>query len=221
MLYSYPNQNLFTHTRKDKEMDEKTNTPDCLMLTEDKVRDYARAYVPMVEKRKFVDDVCAYCFDKLNVSAGDGDDGIMPPLYKENLGRKQKYLAAALVKLYMGENFAPASEDDEWSISDETYDYICSGRPLSQIERIRRNTKDKELQAKCYDLVQDFKDLRDMLNSECHGLLHAMNDTLTRFKMLMEAQTTPEYFQQLTKGLEDAQAELVAYAEQRKKGLPE
>ena len=192
-----------------------SETNDCLVLTEEKVRDYARAYVPIAEKRKFVDEVAFYCFDRLNVSADN--DSAIPPLYKDNHGRKMKYLAAALAKLYLGETFTAENESDPWMISDEVYDYICSGRPLSQLERIRRNTKDKELQAKCYDLVQDYKDLRDMLNSDCHGLLHAMNDTLTRFQMLMDAQTTPEYVSQLLSGLTDAQTELREYTATRGK----
>ena len=192
-------------------MEEKNNNmnEETFVLTEDKIREYARAYVPIAEKRKFVDDVSIYCFDILNVSAGEGE--ALPPLYKENQARKVKYMTAALVKLYLGETFTPEGESDPWMMSDEVYDYISSGRPLSQLERVRRSTKDKELQAKCFDLVQDFKDLRDMLNSECHGLLHAMNDALTRFRQMLDAETTPEYVASVVQSLGDVQNELTEY----------
>lgn len=184
------------------------------VVTEEQLRDRARSYVPVKEKLQFIDDVCTRCFDTMNIGGATGED--VPPVYKENLYNKNKYLAAAVAKLYLGENFTPEDEDDPWKMSDEVYDYFSAVKPLTQIERIRRTSKDRELQDKCFDLVQDYKDLREMLNSEIHGLMRAMNDTLTRFQMLITQQTTPEYMKGLVSGLNEAQAELNAYVEERK-----
>ena len=126
-----------------------------------------------------------------------------------------RYLAGGLAKLYLGEGFPTENDDDPWMMTDEAYDYFWGGRPISQIERLRRFSKNKALQDQCYDLMQDYKELTNMLNSEIHGLMRAMNDTLSRFQMLMEAQTTPEYFQSLTKNLEEVQQELAEYAANR------
>ena len=186
-------------------------------VTEAQIRDNARAYVPITEKCNFVDAVSTRCFDVLNISATTGDTAT-PPLYKENPVRKQKYLAAAVAKLYLGEGFSAAAEDDPWMMTDEDFDYFTAVRPLNQIERIRRTSKDRELQDKCYDLVQDYKDLREMLNSEIHGLIRAMNDTLARFQRLQAAQATPEYLAEKKEEIERLKGEIESYMSDLEKG---
>ena len=192
-------------------MEESKNS--VFVITEELLKEKARTYVPIAEKQSFVDEVVVRCFDPISISGSDDVD--IPPVYKENIGRKMRYLAGGLAKLYLGEGFSTVSDDDEWMMTDEAYDYFWGGRPISQIERVRRFSKDKALQDQCYDLMQDYKELQNMLNSEIHGLMRAMNDTLSRFQMLMAAQTTPEYFQSLTKNLEEVQQELADYAANR------
>ena len=187
------------------------------IVTEDQIRDKARSYVPIKEKQGFINDVAGLCFDVLNISATTGDTAT-PPLYKENPAKKQKYLAAAIAKLYLGEGFTKEDEDDPWMMTDVDYDFFSAVRPLSQIERIRRGTKDRELQDKCFDLMQDFKDLREMLNSEIHGLMRAMNDVLARFQLLQAMQATPEYLQGQAKELDKLKGEIAEYIEKFKGG---
>lgn len=186
------------------------------IITEELLRDKARSYVPVKEKLDFINTVSGECFDTLNISATTGDSAT-PPLYKENPVKKQKYLSAAIAKLYLGEGFTQASEDDPWMMTDEDYDFFNTVRPLSQIERIRRGTKDREIQDKCFDLMQDYKDLREMLNSEIHGLMRAMNDTLARFQMLQAIQVTPEYLEEQKEALDKLKNEITEYASQIKK----
>lgn len=187
------------------------------IITEELIRDKARSYVPVKEKQDFVNAVSGLCFDTLNISATTGDSAT-PPLYKENPVKKQKYLSAAIAKLYLGEGFTQASEDDPWTMTDEDYDFFSAVRPLSQIERIRRGTKDREIQDKCFDLMQDFKDLREMLNSEIHGLMRAMNDTLARFQMLQAVQATPEYLAEKKEEIERLKGEIESYMSDLEKG---
>lgn len=182
------------------------------IVTEEAIRDRAIAYVPIAEKQSWVGDVVVRCFDPINIAAVSGVDE-MPPMYKENTFQRVKYLAGALLKLYLCEDFAPVSEDDPWMMPDDTYDFFCADKPLAQIERIRRMSKDNAVKDKCFNLIQDYKDLREMLNNEIHGLMRAMNDTLSRFQMLMEAQTTPEYVEKLTQEINAVQNELAEYAD--------
>ena len=188
-----------------------------LIITEESFLEKARIYVPLDEKKQFVDEVVVRCFDPISISGVTGVEE-MPPMYKENLYSKNKYLAGAMAKLYLGENFSPADDSDPWMMTDEDYDYIWGGRPLSQLERLRRYSKNKVLQDNCYDLVQDYKELREMLNNEIHGFMRAMNDTLSRFQMLMAAQTTPEYMQSLANNLSEVQKELEEYTHAKQEG---
>lgn len=194
-------------------MEENKTESKVFTVTEGLIREKARIYVPIAEKMQFVDDVVVRCFDPISISGAD--DEAMPPMYKENAGRKMRYLAGGLAKLYLGEGFSSDDDDDPWMMTDEAYDYFWGGRPISQIERVRRFSKDKALQDQCYDLIQDYKELTNLLNSEIHGLMRAMNDPVSRLQMLIMAQTTPEYVQKLTKNLEDAQRELAEYSSER------
>ena len=80
-----------------------------------------------------------------------------------------------------------------------------------RLERIKKRTADKELQEKIYDLLADYKLLEKLLNAECYGMLPAMNDTVSRFQMMMSAQTTPEAMEALLKATEEAKQELAEY----------
>ena len=183
-------------------------------ITEASLLDKARIYIPFAEKKSWVDDVVVRCFDPIEVS-GVGDGSAMPSMYKENQGRKLKYLAGALAKLYLGESFSPENAEDQWMMTNEDFDFFWGSHPIGQIERVRRYSKNKELQDNCYDMIQDYKELREMLNSEIHGYLRTMNDVLYRFQMLMAAQITPEYMQTLVNSMNEAKTELEEYTAHR------
>lgn len=170
----------------------RSEEPDYFVVTEQLIRDKARPYVPIGEKQKFIQLVGSVCYEQMNVGCLTKDTAT-PPLYKEHPILKQKYLAAALLKLYLRVDFTPANAVDPWMMTDEAFDYFCGLRLLSQIERIQLWTGDVSLRNKCYDLIHDFMDLREMLNSEIHGLIRAMNDTLARFQMLQAVHAAPEY----------------------------
>ena len=180
-----------------------------LTLTEEWLRDKARSYVPLKEKREFVELCAMKCFDRMEIGTEDGQP--LPPFYKENAVSKQKYMTGALLRLYLGVVGDFGGEDDPYRMTDEAFDEWARCFPVSQIERMKRTTKDKELQDKIYDLLADYKSLEKLLNAECYGLLPAMNDTLSRFQMMMSAQTTPEVMAELQKTVEQTQRELEAF----------
>lgn len=189
---------------------------ESISITEEMIAN-ARSYVPLSEKEAFVSVNAMKCFDKLSIGTGNNEkDGAMPPYYKENSGLKARYMMSALAELYFGAKFIPASESDEWRMMEEQYEAWASANPFNQLERIKRTTRNAEIRDKCFDIVSDFKVLEKMLNSECYGLLKAMNDPVTRFSMLMDAQTTPEYVQSLMNSVSEAQEELESFRENSK-----
>ena len=178
-----------------------------LVLTEEIIRDKARTYVPFAEKEDFVRSVSDNCFDRIAIGGKNGED--VPPMWKENGFIKQKYLAGALVKLYLGMEFDTES-GDKWLPTTEEYDRIMGGCPINQIERIRKNAKDKDVRDRCYDLLYDFKTLERLLSGEIAGMRPAANDVLSRFNRLMEAQTSPEAFEKLAMSAEELKKEMDA-----------
>lgn len=137
----------------------------------------ARDYVPLAEKQQFVDHCADRCFDTLNIHAGDaGAEEVLPPMYKENAGRRSRYMMAALVKLYLGIE-AETEPDDPWMVTEAEYDRLAASHIQNQLERAKR---DLSLRGKAFDLLGDYKDLERRLNAELHALALVMNDPASR-----------------------------------------
>lgn len=184
-----------------------------IVLTEEYLRTEAVSYIPMRDKEEFIKDVSPGCFDKMEIGTENGDP--LPPFYKESAVRKHRYMTAALMKLYLRVEYDTEADGDPWSITDESYETASRSFLLSQLERIKKRTSDKELQDKIYDLLADYKLLEKLLNAECYGMLPAMNDTVSRFQMMMSAQTTPEAMEALLKATEETKRELDEYRASR------
>ena len=178
-------------------------------LTEEHLRDVAVSYVSMRDKEEFIRDASTGCFDKMEIGTENGDP--LPPFYKESALRKHRYMTAALMKLYLRIECDTEAGGDPWSITDESYETAARSFLISQLERIKKRTADKELQDKIYDLLADYRLLEKLLNAECYGMLPAMNDTVSRFQMMMSAQATPEAMEALLKATEEARKELDEY----------
>mgnify|MGYP003291780214 CR=1 FL=1 len=178
-----------------------------LTLTENWLREHAVSYASMETKERFVGDCAMRCFDKMEIGTENGEP--MPPYYKENAVLKSKYMLGALLIIYLDiKDVELAGEDDPWMPSAEACDAYFASFPMSQLERIKKTTQDKELRDKIYDMLSDYRALEKLLNAECYGLLPAMNDTLSRFQMMMSAQTTPEAMEALMTATEDMKREL-------------
>lgn len=177
-----------------------------LTLTEAGLRERAKSYVSLETKKRFLADCAMRCFDKMEIGTETGET--LPPFYKENGVSKAKYMMSALVSMYLGEREADISGDNPWELTDEEYDSYAESFPLSQLERIKKTTQDKDLRDKIYDLLVDYRLLEKLLNAECYGLLPAMNDTLSRFQMMMTMQSTPEAMDAVLASLDEVRKEV-------------
>lgn len=159
-------------------------------ITENDLRN-ANTYVPLMKKVEFVDQCATACFDRLTITPDGSMGAALPYMYKENSQIKSRFLMGALVKLYLSKDFVPA-EGTEFLMSADDYDRYAGAHIFNQIERMKG--KGVELRDIAFDLLHDFKDLEKRLNSEIYGLLQAQNDVVSRFQLLMTAQTSPEAF---------------------------
>lgn len=177
-----------------------------LILTEAWLREHAVSYASTEIKGRFVGDCAMRCFDRMEIGTEAGD--ALPPYYKENAVTKAKYMLSALLTVYLGVKDIKMEDGDPWMPGDDECDAYFASFPLSQLERIKKTTQDKELRDKIYDLLSDYRALEKLLNAECYGMLPAMNDTLSRFQMMMSAQTTPEAMESLMQSVQEAKREL-------------
>lgn len=171
----------------------------------------AVTYVPIMDKDAFVQHAAGGCIDRVEITV-DGDTestSQMPPFYKDSLERKNRYMMGALVKFYLKKDYEPVGEDP-WLMAADDYDRWAGGHVLNQIERMKSVPA---LRNAAFDLLQDYKMLEKMLNTEVYNMLQVMNDPVTRFSNAMQAQTSPEAMQKSLDelgSLKDRLAELSA-----------
>lgn len=175
----------------------------------EKIMQNAESYVPIRKKAEFVKYCAERCFDKLNITATSGNDTLsaMPPMWKENSALKARYMMGGLLKLYLKQE-AQTDENDEWLLTEQEYDRWAAAHILNQIERMKSNAS---LRDKCFDLLQDYKTLEKMLNTEVYGLIRAMNDSVSRIIAQIQASTTPESMKNAMAQLEQSKKDYEKY----------
>lgn len=179
-----------------------------ITITEDVIK-AARDYVPMAEKKAFVDEVVAQCISVVSVTATIGDeDNTLPPMFKEDSFTKARYMMGAFVKMYLGVEFEPV-EDTVYLMAQDDYDRWAGGHVFNQIERLKRT--DPETKAKCFDLMQDFKALEKLLNAEIYAFLNIQNDFLVRLLAHIQSTTSPDGLSETLASLNDLQKQIDDY----------
>lgn len=175
----------------------------------EKIMQEAETYVPISKKAEFVNYCAERCFDKLDITATSGNDTLsaMPPMWKENSELKARYMMGGLLKLYLKQE-AQTDENDEWLLTEQEYDRWAAAHILNQIERMKSNAS---LRDKCFDLLQDYKTLEKMLNTEVYGLIRAMNDSVSRIIAQIQASTTPESMKNAMTQLEQSKRDYEKY----------
>lgn len=175
-------------------------TKESYIVTKEQMES-VNTYVPVRIKSNWVSLVSERCIDQVNINAPiNGEMRDMPPMYKENSELKSRYLMGAFVKFYLRGTFEPCKDNDDALMSDTEYDKWAGGHIFAQIERFK---SDKDLRDTCFNMLNDFKDLERRLNVECHALLNAMNDSVSRELIVTQASVTPDAFQELMDSVEN------------------
>ena len=155
------------------------------------IMEQARDYIPLDEKEAWVAENALKCFDKLAITA---DKEQMPPMYKINTGLKSRYMMAALVSLYFGQEYE-ADPADEFLMSFKDYDKWAGSHVMNQLERWKH---DNALKFKAYDLMADYKDLEKRFSTQLTALMLVQNDTVIR-----QSELTANQIKQLPMLLEE------------------
>ena len=166
----------------------------------------ARDYLPNAVKESWVADNAPKCFDKLSITAADGEPA--PPMYMLNTGLKARYLMGAFIGLYLSIDYEAESEENGALMTEADYDKWAGSHVLNQVERWKREAS---LRDKCYDMLADFKDLEKRMSTQINSLLNVMNDTVMRQNDYMSAQLKelPQLLEQL-QDLQDRKGEASA-----------
>lgn len=163
----------------------------------------AKDYIPLSEKEAWVSATATKCFDRLAITA-NGDS--LPPMYMLNTGLESRYLMTALASKYFGIEVKTEEEDPDCLMTVEAYDEWASSHVICQIDRWKH---DKEVRDKCFEILEDYYDLRWRLTNQINGLLAAQNDGVMRQGLYMTEQMRelPQVIEQLKELQEKKDAE--------------
>ena len=168
----------------------------------------AKDYAPLSVKEKIVNDCALLCYNvvNINVSEDNSAEGALPPMYAENSSLKARFLMGAFVKEYLGIDFEPC-EGTEYLLAQDEYDRYAGGHIFNQIERLK-TAENGKYRDKCFDILQDYKDLEKKFNTEVYNLTKIRNDICARLKMILDASASPERMQDALKELETLKDEI-------------
>lgn len=168
-------------------------------------------YLPIMAKREWVELVAEKCLVKMNLTASYQDENIpIPPIYKENVEYKARYLMGVFVTLYLHGSWEVGEGEDEWLMPIDEYDKWARGHIFAQIEKFKSN---QELRDICFNMMNDFKDLTRQLNAEIEALMSVLNDPTSRQMAVMQMSMTPEALQRAVDELNEAAAAMKEYEE--------
>lgn len=173
----------------------------------------ATDYIPLADKMSIVAELAESCIEAVD----KGLDGIatetqlpIPQLYKERVGAKQYFLMYYFLTRYLHIDI----KEEKWS--DEEYDYYASSHIFNQLERFKSGNN-ADVKAKVFDILYDYKQLKQMLETEIYNLKESRNDTLTRLQDSISLFASPDN----VKKLNDLLQKTIADTEVAQKKLAE
>lgn len=190
------------------------NKKDKFIITEEMISK-ATDYIPFTEKIAIVDELAESCIeavDKIMDGIATETQLPIPQLYKERCGAKQYFLMYYFLTKYLHIDI----KADKWS--DEQYDYFAGSHIFNQLERFKSGNN-AEIKAKVFDILYDYKQLKQMLETEIYNLKESHNDGLSRLNDSISLFASPDNIKQLNnllqKTIDDTEVAQKKLAEKR------
>lgn len=179
----------------------------------------AQTYMPLQTKKELAEAIARGCVRPMKRIKWNGvhvedlpelaeDPSALPDLVEEDLALKMCMLQNVLLSWYFD------VEMDEEKVSFEQYDYYSGGHLLNQIERFK---SDKDLKNKAFDLTEDFREFRKMVDTIIYNHKMNVNDPLKRFDAMLTVFASPENLKALLAELQKAGDEVEKKVKSAKK----
>lgn len=160
----------------------------------------ATTYMPLATKNMLADDIAQRCLVEAPVFERKGIPSLpLPPLYEEMSDLKAIMLADTLYRYYLNVDMKELDADNGFD-SYERHDYYNGGHPLNQIERFKG---DKDVKNIAFDLLEDWREFRKMVDAKIFNLKARRNDSLARIWDSLAVMGTPENMEAFAKELEE------------------
>lgn len=161
----------------------------------------AETYAELATKIGVAAELSALCITDMSYSIDVGGVNVDVPDYlAKNVPAEKRILLGALFKLYLKIPFDPV-EGTDYLMAQDDYDRAMRLHPMNTLERFKGD-KEPEVKAKVFDLLRDYKELKDMACYALESTIEARNDPVARYLAAQTMMITPEALQTLTKAEE-------------------
>ncbi len=170
------------------------------MITEEMLKG-ASDYLPLQKKVALAKAIAPSCICK-SKTAEQNQKGLeflaLPTLWVDDLETKNLYIMSVLLSEYLKMNIP---ED----FTDGDYDKYASSHIFNQLERFKSNAILKD---KIFDLINDFRDFKKILDTEIYNEKEVRNDPVARLTAAISIVSNPENIKKMQEELERTSNEL-------------
>ena len=150
----------------------------------------AQTYMTLADKVQFAKLIVQSCLRKMPVAHEElyQDDAIfVPQIIEEDMAVKNVLLQDMLLGYYFGIDMGEGelSGDELYA----RYDYYAGGHLLNQIERYKG---DKELKNIAFDIAEDWREFKKIVDTMIYNEKQNVNDPLARIAMTLTLLGTPD-----------------------------
>jgi hypothetical protein len=179
-------------------------------VTEDLVRN-ANDYIPLSRKLAIAKVIAPKCIEK-SKTAEQNQKGLeflaLPTLWVDDLETKSLYTMSVLLTEYL-------KVDLPEDFTDAIYDEYASTHILNQLERFKSVLSLKD---KVFDLLNDFRDFKKLLDTEIFNEKEVRNDPVARMSAAISIVSNPESIKKMQSELEKTVSDYeIAQKEAREK----
>ena len=155
----------------------------------------AKTYMPLATKRTLAQEVAYACVVPMKRVKWDGihiipqdevvEDGptSLPDLMEEDIALKMCLLQNVLLSYYFDIEMDPA--EDAYAL----FDHYAGSHLLNQLERFK---SDRDVKNIAFDLTEDWREFKKMVDTIIYNYKMAANDPLKRFDAMLTVFSSPE-----------------------------
>lgn len=177
-------------------------------LTKDMLKG-AKTYMPLAVKRELAHEVAYACVKPMKRVKWDGvhilpqdeaealrdDPSALPDIMEEDIALKMCLLQNVLLSWYFDVDMDPG--EDAYAL----YDRYAGSHLMNQLERFKSDRETKNI---AFDLTEDWREFKKMVDTIIYNYKMAANDPLKRFDAMLTVFSSPENLQALLTELEKA-----------------
>lgn len=171
----------------------------------------AKTYMPLATKRMLAQEVAYACVRPMKRVKWDGihilpqDEDVpdtptsLPDLMEEDIALKMCLLQNVLLSYYFDIEMDPG--EDAYA----TFDYYAGSHLLNQLERFK---SDRDVKNIAFDLTEDWREFKKMVDTIIYNYKMAANDPLKRFDAMLTVFSSPENIKAVVAELQKAGNEM-------------